>query len=65
MVYCGGAASFAVNMSKIAGKEVEAFWIDPRNAERVAIGHLPTTGVASFSTPNGWEDALLVLEAAG
>ena len=65
MVYCGGAASFAINMSKIAGKEVEAFWIDPRSAESVAIGHLANTGVESFSTPKGWEDALLILEAVG
>jgi hypothetical protein len=63
MVYCGGEASLAVDMSKIAGQGVEAFWIDPRSAEPVAIGDLANTGVESFSTPRGWEDALLVLEA--
>jgi hypothetical protein len=65
MVYCGGEASFTVNMSKLAAREVEASWVDPRTAEPVAISRLANRGVASFSTPGGWEDALLVLEAAG
>jgi len=65
MAYCGGEASFAVNMGKLTGGEVQAFWIDPRSAESVAIGRLPSTGVRSFATPRGWEDALLLLEAAG
>jgi hypothetical protein len=65
MVYCGSEASFSINMSKIAGDEVEAFWVDPRSAESVAIGRLTTGGEESFSTPSGWEDALLILEAVG
>ena len=65
MVYCGGEASFAVNMSKLAAEKVEAFWVDPRSAEPAAIGDLAKGGVESFSTPGGWEDALLVLEAVG
>ena len=63
MVYCGSQASFTVNMSKLAGAEVEAFWVDPRSAEPVPIGRFANKGVESFSTPNGWEDALLILEA--
>jgi hypothetical protein len=65
MVYCGAAASFAVNMGKLTAEEVEAFWVDPRNAESLTVGRLGNTGVASFSTPSGWEDALLILEAVG
>jgi hypothetical protein len=65
MVYCGRDASVTVDMSKLAGKEAEARWIDPRTAEPVPAGRHPTTGTASFTTPGGWEDALLVLEAAG
>ena len=63
MVYCASQASFTVNMSKLAGAEVEALWIDPRTAEPVPIGRFANTGVQSFSTPDGWEDALLILEA--
>jgi len=40
------------------------FWIDPRTGESVATGSFTNTGIASFSTPDGWEDALLILEAS-
>jgi len=64
MVYLGGEAAFSINMSKItAAKEVDACWIDPRTGESVAIGRFSNTGVESFSTPAGWEDALLTLAA--
>lgn len=63
MVYCATQASFTVNMSKLAGAEVEAFWVDPRTAEAVPIGRFANTGVESFATPDNWEDALLILEA--
>jgi len=53
MVYCADKASFTINMRKLAAKEVEAFWIDPRSAESAAIGRLANTGVESFSTPRG------------
>ncbi len=65
MVYCGREASVTVDLSRLAGKDVTAQWIDPRTAEPAAAGRHATTGTASFTTPSGWEDALLVLEAAG
>jgi hypothetical protein len=64
MVYCAAATSFAIDMSKLAGTEAEACWIDPRSAESVAIGRVAKGGEQAFSTPEGWEDALLVLEAS-
>jgi hypothetical protein len=63
MVYCGAEAAFSVDMSKLAGGKVAASWIDPRTAESVPIGRLAGSGVEPFSTPKGWEDALLVLKA--
>jgi hypothetical protein len=62
LAYCGAEAAVNLDMSKLSGKEVTAFWVDPRNAEPTAIGRFAATGVQSFSTPSGWEDALLVLE---
>ncbi len=63
MVYLGGKSSFSVSMQKIANKSaVNAFWIDPRNGDRSSIGRFANTGDQPFSTPPGWEDALLVLE---
>ena len=63
LVYCGAKSTFTVDLSKIAGKQVEAFWIDPRSGERSVIGESQTQGTATFSTPRDWGDALLVLEA--
>ena len=65
MVYCGSEASITIDLGKLAGTEVEAVWVDPRSAESVSIGGIPKRGAASFSTPDGWEDALLVLESVG
>lgn len=65
MVYLGSKASFSINMDKIAGGNmVKTFWIDPRTGESVAIGQFLNTGTKSFLTPDGWEDALLILEAS-
>jgi hypothetical protein len=63
MVYSGSKASFSINLSKLkTGSSVTAFWIDPRTGESQQPGRLANASVESFSTPDGWEDALLVLE---
>ena len=65
MVYLADQASFSIDMSKItAAAKAKVFWIDPRTGDSVPIAHFPNTGVKSFSTPDGWEDAILMLEAA-
>ena len=65
MAYLGDKSSFSINMSKItSGERVRAFWIDPRNGREQSIGSLPNTGVHSLLTPDGWEDALPILEAS-
>lgn len=65
MVYLGSKISFSINMNKItSSNNVNAFWIDPKTGDSVAAGNFPNTGVKSFSTPDGWEDALLILESA-
>ena len=66
MVYLGSKTSFSVNMNKIttAGK-VNASWIDPKTGDSVSIDGLANKAVESFSTPDGWEDAILILEPAG
>jgi peptidoglycan/xylan/chitin deacetylase (PgdA/CDA1 family) len=65
MVYLASRASFSINMNKLApGNKANAFWIDPKTGNSVPIGSFPNTGVVSFSTPNGWEDAVLILETS-
>jgi hypothetical protein len=62
MVYLADPASVAVRLDKLANS-ADALWIDPRTGESQAAGRFANTGVASFATPDGWEDALLVLSA--
>ncbi len=63
MVYLGGKASFAIHRNKlVTGTRAKAFWIDPRTGQAKFIGRLASEPVVSFSIPDGWEDALLVLE---
>ena len=62
MVYLGSQASFSINTNKLAAAKVRARWIDPRTGDATGAGSFTNTGVQSFSTPSGWEDALLILE---
>ncbi|MFB0551730.1 MAG: DUF4038 domain-containing protein [Phycisphaerae bacterium] len=65
MVYLGSKSLFSINMNKItAGNKVNAFWIDPKSGDSVPIGGFSNTGVKSFSTPDEWEDAILILETS-
>lgn len=63
MAYLGSKASFSIRMNTLpAGSAAKAQWIDPKTGEPKAIGSVSSSGVESFTTPDGWEDALLVLE---
>jgi len=63
IAYLGDKASFSIQMNKLAGtNNVNARWIDPKTGESKTIGRFSNSGVESFSTPEGWEDALLILE---
>jgi hypothetical protein len=64
MVYLADKASFSVNMNKLAASDVTAHWLDPRTGGSVSVGGLTNEGARSFSTPEGWEDALLILESS-
>lgn len=65
MAYLAAKASFSITMDKCtAAGQVKASWINPRTGDVTAAGVFPNTGVQAFSTPEGWEDALLVLEPA-
>jgi hypothetical protein len=65
MVYLGSKASFSLNMDKIVAAKVNAFWIDPKTGISASVGSFSNTSTQSFSTPEGWEDAILILEASG
>lgn len=64
MVYLADKASFSVNMNKLSAAKNNAHWVNPKTGEATPIGQQSNTGVKEFTTPDGWEDALLILEAA-
>jgi hypothetical protein len=46
-----------------AAPGAQGFWIDPRSGARTAIGAVPTREVRSFTPPEGFEDAVLLIES--
>ena len=65
MIYLADKASFSVQMDKLASNDVSAMWVNPMTGDTTPIGRLSNKGVKAFVTPDGWEDALLILETAG
>jgi hypothetical protein len=64
LVYLSSRTTVEIRMDGVtASTRIEAAWIDPTNGKQVPIGRFSTTGVHSFSPPDGWEDACLLLEA--
>lgn len=66
MVYAPVGRKFQVNMSRITGPKVKAWWFNPRNGEAKAIGEFPNTGEREFTPPDPGEmlDWVLVLDDA-
>jgi hypothetical protein len=64
VVYLGSRASFSISMDKLAGAKVDARWIDPKTGNATAAGSFLSTGTQSFSTPEGCEDVILILESS-
>lgn len=65
-VYVPVGRTFTVRMDAIKGKEVSAWWYNPRNGEATLIGTFPASGTQSFNTPTPGEnlDWILVLDDA-
>ena len=59
--YLADKASFSIHMNKLAAGKATARWIDPRTGDSVPAAN---ADAQSFSTPAGWEDALLILESS-
>ncbi len=66
LFYLSSATSMSIKMRGIVkGATAKASWIDPTTGTGDEIGGLPARGVRSFSTPEGWHDALLLIERQG
>jgi hypothetical protein len=65
-VYTSQGKPVTVNMGKISGKEVAAFWYDPRNGQVKAAGNFSNKGRKTFTAPTtGYgQDWVLVMDDA-
>jgi hypothetical protein len=66
MVYAPVGRKFGVNMNKIAGARVKAWWFNPRDGSAREIGTYDNKGVREFTPPDHGEmiDWVLVLDDA-
>lgn len=67
MVYVPVGRKFDIRMDVIKGKNVLAWWYNPRNGEATKIGKYPNRGTQTFMSPTPGEslDWILVLDDAG
>ncbi len=63
-IYSTAGKAFTVNMGKISGKELNAYWYDPRNGRTQYIGQFDNSGKYRFTPPGeGYgQDWVLVLD---
>ena len=67
MAYVATGRSFEVQMGKISGHTVQAWWHDPRTGAAHSIGRLPNRGTHRFDPPgqpHKGNDWTLVLDDA-
>jgi hypothetical protein len=68
-IYTGGGQNFSVNMAKLTGGTVNAWWYSPRTGQAQSAGTFSNSGVQAFTVPapeagaNG-NDWVLVLDDA-
>jgi hypothetical protein len=63
LAYLSSPTGITLRMDRLtAGSSARATWIDPTTGARSKIGDLPTHGERLFTPPDGWQDALLLLE---
>jgi hypothetical protein len=63
IAYMPTKRSIRVDMARIEGSQVKAWWFDPRNGEASDAGTFPASGAREF-TPPGAGDWVLVLDNA-
>ena len=73
MIYLSSPCNVQVHLDKITARQVRARWVNPQDGSEKDAGILPTGNLLEgktfpegkkmcFSTPDFWEDALLVLD---
>jgi len=73
MIYLSSPNSIQIHLDKIASRQVRAHWVNPQDGAEKDAGIFPTGNLLEgklwpenkkqwFSTPDFWEDALLILD---
>ena len=66
LVYLSEPSTVSLRLDAItAGSEVRACWIDPTSGEQSSVGAFSTESCPTFTSPQGWEDAVLLVEGDG
>jgi hypothetical protein len=63
MAYVPSSRTFTVDLTKVAGKTLKAWWFNPRTGKADASGEFPASGKRQF-TPPGEGDWVFVLDDA-
>lgn len=63
IAYMPSKRTISVDMSKVTGRQVKAWWFDPRNGKATVAGTFPASGTREF-TPPGDGDWVLMLDNA-
>jgi hypothetical protein len=65
VVYLASDRRVVLDMARISAADtVDATWVSPVTGVRTQIGRFPSVGNRAFTPPQGWLDAILLLEAA-
>lgn len=66
MVYSAAGLPFTVNLGKISGKKLNAYWYDPRNGETKKLDAINNKGQQKFTPPSSGygQDWVLILDDA-
>jgi len=63
LIYLSEPSSIGVKLDGVLhAKQVFASWIDPRDGSYSPVRHVSVESVNPFTSPQGWEDALLLLK---
>lgn len=64
IVYLSGPSTIALDLEGLTGAgTLRARWVDPSTGRAWTIGRFARKGTRSFTTPEGWVDAVLLLQA--
>ena len=62
MVYLSSSTTVKLQLDRLKGPRLNVTWINPATGQRIRKASCSSIGVKSFIAPDGWPDALLLLQ---